>query len=227
LAAELNIAAGEKLIQYNEAVGLHVAGITTWTDGKARPTFYHVHNGHLEAEVSIRNSKGTTVMSTGTISYPTGSLLTTQLSPMVLAAAEADTRVTYEIKAQPRGRFVVNPDFSETGRSCSDADSALARGYLTHNGDFVPFVGVSSALRMANAAVAQFGPRQDGSSDNKIGPHVGDLYRQLRHVIDLYRANRIPRIIDGEVSTLGIRMDGSYLDDVEFKKSDALQIPPL
>jgi len=227
LAAELNIATGQRLIQNNEAVGLHIAGITTWSDGKARPTFYHVHNGHLKAEVSISSSKGKTVMSTGTISYPTGSLNTMQLSQIVLASAEADTHVTYKIIAQPRDLFSVNPDFAQPSRSFSDADSALEKGYLTHNGDFVPFVGVSSALRMATAAVAQFGPRKDGSSANKIGPHVGDLYRQLRHVIDLYRANKMPRIIDGEVSTLGIRMDGSYLDDVEFKKSDALQIPPI
>ena len=50
IACALNKACKEKPLK-DEAVGVHVAGYSRWSDGELRPTFYHVHNGHGEIQI--------------------------------------------------------------------------------------------------------------------------------------------------------------------------------
>lgn len=45
IATSINKACRGKILK--EPVGIHVAGFSKWEDGFPRPTFYHVHNGHL------------------------------------------------------------------------------------------------------------------------------------------------------------------------------------
>lgn len=47
LADELNAACSGKTLKNDEKAGIHVAGYYKWSDGIRRPTFFHVHNGHL------------------------------------------------------------------------------------------------------------------------------------------------------------------------------------
>lgn len=229
LAAELNKAAGNKLIRSDAAAGVHVAGIQVWSDGVARPTFYHVHNGHLTSEVTVKRTGQPFNLTSGTSSFafPTGDATGSSMVPYLTAASQPGSQVSYDIKAQPRCRFEVHADFAQEAMTSHDADEHLRAKYLTHNGDYVPYKFIASGLDSANAALVNLFPLATPSDPARIGPRVGALHQQLQTVIRMYRTNGIPRIIDGEIATLGIRRDGTYLDDDEFKKSEWLHNPPL
>lgn len=249
LAKELNDAAGDKLMRQNQPAGIHVAGMHEWEDGKLRPTFYHVHNGHLHVELEIPNDESSIFVLSGTLSppyttqttYPTGSFLDTgssvtpQLDPLLLQAIEQRSRATSRTVAQTRKRFQVHPDLAPRltlddgtveGLDPSTADVKLKQPYMTHNGEYLLYKVVASTDSLSDLAFSNF-KVQEPSGPLRLGDRVGILMRQMKLVIEKYRAHNLNRIIDGKPWVLGIKLDGNYIRDDDFKKREKQQIPPM
>lgn len=186
LAKEMNDACKGKPLPNEQPAGIHVAGFQKWKDGVLRPTFYHIHNGHGHVQFE---QKAVTVG---------GKQILVETNPQDVW--------------RPRELFKRYNDFSpEHPNPVALINTLNTTGYLTRNGAYAPFViiydGIARTCRTLNTIPGVHVPRDP----NSLGSHVGYLKLVMEAVIDIYKCSLMSKVIGGEVMTLGIRSDGTYL----------------
>lgn len=134
LAAAVNEKCQGRTLQDN--VGFHVAGFDSWEDVVPRPTFFHVHNGHLHTKLTQR-STGIEAMA------PTGSKNSNQPTTpnegklrRIVATAKLGDFFDPDTVRGDRGEFKVHRDFPKDTKSRDENFAVLNDGYLTANGQY-------------------------------------------------------------------------------------------
>ena len=192
MASALNAAAGNKPFPETSPAGLHVAGNHPWADGKAHPTFYHVHNGHGTLETQQLFDKRTT-------------------PPKLL-------QTKGHWKGEPRKLFAKHLDFPFQNLTPEQNLRILANGYITRNGDYLPYLIIDGGLEAIRGTLNTIEGISLPSEPNKIGSRMGYLCLVMRTVIDIYNCSTLEKYIGGEVTALGIRPDGQY-EGIPSRKS--------
>jgi hypothetical protein len=181
LAMEMNKATNN--IPIPDPAGVHVAGLHQWSDGIQRPTFFHVHNGHGQLEWTVSITDGKQILF---------------------------TQPTYQ--GESRRLFVRHNDFPKEGASLEDNLLALrTTGHITRNGDYSAYIVISAAIGAACTYLNRFPNVSIPRKSESIGVRVGFLKLMMETVINIYRCSSMKEVIGGEVLTLGIRPDGTYL----------------
>jgi hypothetical protein len=191
LADELNKATKNKPLPYDQCVGIHVAGYHKWEDGVARPTFYHVHNGHGHIAPNY------------TLGLAQGQIVVTGMNP--------------EWVAEPRRLFQAHLDYPSPASPLAQNIAGLDGGYITRNGDYFPYLLISDGMNFIRQTLGLAGislPRDD----KKLGPRLGYLSLVMRTVISIYSCSSLTEIIGGHVTALGITPDGRY-EGITTRKS--------
>ena len=137
LAYALNLECHGKII--DQPMGVHVAGFDQWSDGKRRPTFFHVHNGHLRAKLISGDAK--VIAQAGTGSTQPNIIPTTHdacLRRSIVARWKNGIQIDPEV--EPRKQFEAHQDFPKTEEALSRNLSNLATGHITKNGDYYRFI---------------------------------------------------------------------------------------
>ncbi len=223
IAETVNLACNRRVLHPEHRVGFHIAGVHKWTDGIPRPTFFHVHNGHMTTKVSVRTSNSVIVASAGTASinldFPTGDALGRRVDKLIAAAQEPGAKLDWQTESEPTKLFEEHRDFPADGVPLEVNLSKLKVGHLTRNGDYVPFVMIAGMLDMVRVALNTVPgvcvPRDPG----KIGARIGYLHMMAETVVRTYRCSTMEQRIGGELTTLGITPEGTYYDDEDFQKS--------
>lgn len=180
LADALNDACHGKAMKDDQHMGLHVAGYSFWADGQARPTFYHVHNGHGQIEVHQEiDAQGKIIA----------------VNPKWLA--------------DPRTLFQKHQDFPSNSMTPDENWMVLQRHpYTTRNGDYFIYSVISErlshALHYINLIPGVSIPRDPESLRSRMGM----LHTILETMVRLYRCSNQSQIIGGTVSSLAIGPNG-------------------
>jgi len=226
LVLELNRSAGDVPLRDEQPAGIHVAGLHPWPDGECRPTFCHIHNGHLTTEVTVQQGANVTVVSAGTqsaspiaLNFPTGSGGDINVGDVLRAAQQPGASLRYATRAHQRVLFAAHLDFPPTSLNVNENLDQLARGYLTRNGDYLPFVMIAGAFDMVRLGLNTMPNVSIPRDAERVGSRVGFLHLLMETVIRTYRCSTMQPIIGGHVTTLGIHPDGRYFDHDEFERS--------
>lgn len=179
LAGALNEACGNKPLRDGGDVGIHVAGYHAWPDGKERPTFYHVHNGH--GRFSIHEEKDSQ-------------------GRLVAVRPRWD--------ADPRKLFESHSDFPPPSQSLEQSLAILRQGYMTRNGDFFIYAIIGKHLRAALHYVNLVPEISLPRDPSDISSRKGFIHVTLDMMVKLYRCSNQSLIIGGTVTSLGIRHNG-------------------
>lgn len=186
LADTLNKACNNKPLADNQYAGLHVAGFHAWDDGKRRPFFFHVHNGHgqWEAKLKIEIEPGT------------GKHRVVKVEPRYVAGSPT--------------LFEPHQDFPDMQYSIDQNLKMLETVRpLTRNGAFLNYSIIwdrlDEALKYLNLIPNFAIPR-----DESLGARRGLLIAALEITIRLYKLSNQPRIIGGKVKAVAIH-EGGYM----------------
>lgn len=224
IADTVNDACKGRILAPEHRVGFHIAGVHKWPDGESRPTFFHVHNGHLTTKVSVRTGNTVTMISAGTtnvnLDFPTGDALGRRVDRLISAAQEPGAKLDWQTEAEPTKLFEVHQDFPAQSIPLGENLKGLEIGHLTRNGDYVPFVMIAGMLDMVRVALNTIPGVSVPRDPSKIGARVGYLHMMAETVIRTYRCSSMQQRIGGELVTLGITPEGSYYDDADFRKSN-------
>lgn len=174
----MNAACGGKVLASNQQVGVHVAGYTQWSDGEMRPTFYHVHNGHLNIKPEIE------ISAIGKENY--------------LKAVHP------RLIADPRKLFQKHKDFPKEDKDVDTNLRILESTFITRNGDYFIYSvlaeHIERALLYANHIPGVSIPRDP----NSLGSRKGYIHLMLETMVKLYACSSLGRAIGGEVTSLAI-----------------------
>jgi hypothetical protein len=175
LVERLNTACHNKPLKNGYDVGIHVAGFHKWPDGKARPFFYHVHNGHGRIKLNEkRDSRGRT----------------TYINP------------TWD--SDPRGLFEKHQDFPKATATLQKNLVDLDNVYIIRNGDFFLYAVFQDAIRKALHFINLSPKIRLPSNPANLASRKGFLHVVLESMIRLYRCSNQSRVVGGTVRSLGI-----------------------
>jgi hypothetical protein len=220
----LNKACKDKPLPKGQNAGLHVAGFQEWPDGKRRPTLYHVHNGHLHAKATVQHKSETTIFSFGTQSanpaptpytfnFPTGQQVSSDMTNFLGLIRQPGVGVTYTYEAEPRTLFEVHQDFPIDSVAPKDNLDRLQNGYLTRNGDYVPYLMIAEAMDSVRLGLNKIPNISVPRDPNEIGARVGFLHMVMETVVRIYKCSNMLQIIGGHVTSLGLRENGNFIGD--------------
>lgn len=212
VASSLNSLCHDRPAKGGATAGVHVAGYAPWNDGVPRPTFYHVHNGHLHLDVKIETpAKPEPYVC---VSFGTGSAL---LQPHPRNDREADLHrlleawktapVRWEPQSEPRKLFVAHQDFPKPDQTVDQNLALLRQGYVTHNGEFALF-----GLNLQSAAMGSplYPTISFAATPAQIGFTIQRLTDLLEKTIAAIALNPMTKTVGGELFGLGIDARGSY-----------------
>jgi len=178
LVKRLNTACHNRPLKNGYDVGIHVAGFNKWTDGKSRPFFYHVHNGHGRIKLNEKRDAN------GRITF---------IDPMW--------------DSDPRKIFEKHQDFPNPTKTLQENLMGLDIGYITRNGDFFLYAVFQDAIQKALQFINLSPKIRLPSNPNNLASRKGFLHIVLESMIRLYRCSNRSRVVGGTVRSLGIAKD--------------------
>lgn len=134
LAEALNVRCSGKILA--QPVGFHLAGYDRWHDIFPRPTFIHVHNGHLHQSLTLDSKNYVAVAPTGSANLENPVTWNEGMLRKIVAHHTGKAFIVSEQKAATRGPFSVHRDFPDMVKSDAENRRVLDNGYLTANGDY-------------------------------------------------------------------------------------------
>ncbi|NNJ12125.1 hypothetical protein EKD04_017480 [Chloroflexales bacterium ZM16-3] len=176
LVASLNSQCRNKPLPEKHDVGIHVAGYENWSDGKRRPVFFHVHNGH---GCMIYHRE-----------FDQNTLLLKTLRP--------------EWLSEPRKLFEKHQDFPFVNKPLEISLEALRGGYITRNGDYSLYALIWQKLAESIYLINLIPNTSLPRNPNNISSRKGYLHTILETIVRLYRCSNLSPTIGGVVSSLGI-----------------------
>ncbi len=191
LVKSLNKACHNKPLTDTRGLGVHVAGYAKWEDGKRRPFFYHVHNGH-------------------------GAM---QIHHDVEKMADGRNRliaVHPRWVGQPRKLFEKHQDFPCKDKSLKENLDILNNGYITRNGDFFFYSVIWDKLQQGFSYLNLIPNVSIPRDPKNLNSLKGLLHTALETTIRVYRCSNQSRIIGGTVRSLAIGPRG-YLPETKHK----------
>lgn len=208
LADKLNSECKQKPLPQNASMGIHVAGYQQWNDGISRPTFYHVHNGHLHTEWT--NPEAPNLMGRD----PTGRCI---LNDEGSAGAEEiarrrliDGRILGRARVEPRGLFVAHLDFPNEQTTVPENEAVLTRGYVTANGDYFRFSVRAQREEIAELRIADL-PEIEAlppDANRSTGSLLQVVHAQAKGLIGEMTFEKPSATFGGRLWTLGINANG-------------------
>ena len=207
LADRLNAACDQKPLPKDASMGVHVAGYQEWSDGKPRPTFYHVHNGHLHTEWSHPDTPQVIAVD------PTGRCILGGQTPSdadeVNRRPLLDERIVGRTEMEPRGLFEAHLDFPKESRTLADNEAALSRGYVTANGEYFRYsvsAQRSELSELRNEDLPPVDVPQD--SNQSTGALLQTIHAQAKSLIGEIAFEKPPPTFGGRLWKLGINASG-------------------
>jgi len=185
LVSVMNDKCGNKPLPDSNAVGLHVAGFAPWTDGIARPFFYHIHNGHGEIRISETEE---------------------EIDGIKRLVVRPDLNLA------PRKLFEKHQDFPDVSKTLEENLEILKKSILTRNGDFFFYSVISSNFQAAIDYLNCIPDVSFPASPTKLASRKGFQHTMLETIIKFYRCSNRSKIIGGSVTSLGIGPNG-YLPE--------------
>ena len=221
LSGALNTACHNRPLPARSPVGLHVAGIHEWEDGTRRPQFFHVHNGHLHTEATVvtNSSTQTSAFPTQSFQFPSGEAFPSSSRSFLQTLQNDNVSLRFQTVSQRRELFQVHRDFPRSNLTLDQNLEALEAGVLTRNGAYGPYLIIAGALDMIRRSLNTIDGISIPRDPESIGSRVGFLALVLDTVINTYRCSTLERIIGGKKTLIGIRFDGSYFDDEDYRRS--------
>jgi hypothetical protein len=166
LAQAVNARCNNKIL--SQPVGFHVAGYDAWSDFCPRPTFLHVHNGHLNMGLNLNDGECYA-------SVPTGSAnkeqpITFEEKQFIGLASHYinGAKVHYDPKICSRSLFRTNNDFPDTKQNLETNLKPLDQGYRTLNGDYPPIALIQARESLEEKRKAKEEKRK---ANYKVIPH--------------------------------------------------------
>ena len=182
LAERMNKQCNGKPLPNGKEVGVHVAGFSEWPDGKIRPAMYHVHNGHATMRINERLDRN-------------GNLI--------------EVETLWE--TDPRKLFEAHLDLPDPDDSLEDNLAKLNDGSIWRNGDYFLYAILSRGLEHALGYVSFVKGLQILKDPDKVAARMGFLRTIVEIMVKLYRHSNHSRMIGGEVSCLGIKSPGRFV----------------
>lgn len=182
LVNKLNLACNNKPLKNGYDVGVHLAGYHKWPDGKLRPFFYHIHNGHGRIKLNEKKDKSGQIVS---------------INPVW--------------DSDPRKLFEKHQDFPNPTKSLQENLLGLDVGYITRNGDFFLYAVFHNAIQQALRYIYLSPNIRIPSDPSKIASRKGFLHVILETIIRLYQCSNQSKVIGGTVTSIGIGSNGYVL----------------
>jgi hypothetical protein len=220
LTEQANLAARDKLIAKGKSAGFHVAGFYPWSDGKSRPTFFHIHNGHLTVKATAHSShlgSPTSKLIAG-LNIPTGAKSDgSELKLFLRETQQMGAKVDYTYQIDPRKQFEVHADFPSGSASLEENLAELEAGHLTRNGDHLTDALIEARIGTIPATPSG-SPTSTAEVDRDVGTRLGVLIGRMKVVIKKYAAISNAPAVGGKILTLAICPDGTYFDGSNWSK---------
>lgn len=191
LANSLNKACNNKPLTDTRGLGVHVAGYATWGDGKKRPFFYHVHNGHGAMQIQHEVEK-------------------------LVDGRNRLVAVHPRWEGEPRKLFEKHQDFPCENKSLEENLQILNNGYITRNGDYFFYSIIWDKLQQGFSYLNLIPNVSIPRDPNKLNSRKGLLHTALETTIRVYRCSNQSKIIGGKVRSLAIGPRG-YLPEIKQK----------
>ncbi len=182
LADSMNKACGGKPLPNDKYVGVHLAGYAKWSDGKKRPVFYHVHNGHLHIELQIERE------------YSEGREYIKVVHPKLIAL--------------PRELFDKHKDFPKDNETLESNLLGLEVGYITRNGDYFIYSVLTQHIDKALSIINRIPNVSIPRNPSDLGSRKGYVHMLLETMVKIYACSNMGPIIGGKVKSLAIGPNG-------------------
>lgn len=119
---------------------------------------------------------------------------------------------TYRCAVRVPAKFTVHDDFSPASKNQPALMEQFQRGFLTAKGEYANFSliyqGLDGIFKTLNSFPGVSVPRRP----NELASRVGFLKTLIEIVIEIYKCSSLSQIIGGNVITLGIRPDNTFIN---------------
>lgn len=118
--------------------------------------------------------------------------------------------VAFTCEAEPRRLFEAHPDFPDDQVPLQENLDRLNAGYLTCNGDYLPYKMIAEALDSVRLSLNKMTNVSVPARPARIGYRIRFLQVIMQTVLGGYDCSKIPQLVGGPVNYLGIGQDGYF-----------------